>query len=121
MHIITLESCHSTWIFDVRQLRFCRILKGIDVGHRRVSTEWRPYWDLELDPRGRSFTVFLDEARTHLIRTSIHTQSCSHCGGSQTTELSLDDIHRVVAEAAPVQAPILAPIQAPVETPVTTR
>ena len=32
MNIITLESCHSTWIFDPRQLRFCRILRGIAVG-----------------------------------------------------------------------------------------
>ena len=97
MNLITLESCHSTWIFDARQLRYCRIVKGIDVGHRRVSTEWRPYRDLEFDPLGRSFTVFLDEARTHLIRTSIHMQSCGHCGGSQTTELSLEDIRRAVA------------------------
>jgi hypothetical protein len=97
MNIITLESCHSTWIFDARRLRFCRIVRGIDVGHRRVSTEWRPYWDLELDPLGTSFTVFLDESRTRLIRTSLHTQSCNLCGGSQTTELSLEDIHRAVA------------------------
>jgi hypothetical protein len=97
MHIITLESCHSTWIFDPRQLRFCRILRGIAVGRRRISTEWRPYWELEIDPQGRNFTVFLDEARTRLVRASIHTPSCAMCSASPTTELSLEDIHRAVA------------------------
>lgn len=49
MNLITLESCHSTWIFDARQLRFCRVLQGIEVGRRRVSAEWRPYWELDTD------------------------------------------------------------------------
>ena len=97
MHIITLESCHSTWIFDPRQSRFCRILRGITVGHRRISTEWRPYWELEIDPHGRNFTVFLDEARTRLVRASIHNRACVACGESPTTELSLEDIQRAVA------------------------
>ncbi len=97
MNIITLESCHSTWIFDPRQLRFCRILKGIAVGHRRISMEWRPYWELEMDPHGKSFTLFLNESRTRLIRSSIHTQECAQCDGSRTTEISLEDIHREVA------------------------
>ena len=97
MHIITLESCHSTWIFDPRQLRFCRILRCITVGQRRISTEWRAYRELEIDPRGRSFTVFLDEDRTRLVRASIHTQACVTCSASPTTELSLEDVHRAVA------------------------
>ncbi len=97
MNLITLESCHSTWIFDARQLRFWRILKGVAVGHRQISTAWRPYWDLEIDPHGRSFTVFLDEPHTRLIRSSIHVPDCVQCGGSHTTELSLHDIHRAAA------------------------
>jgi hypothetical protein len=97
MHIITLESCHSTWIFDPRQLRYCRILRGITLGQRRISTEWRAYWELEIDPHGRTFTVFLDEARTRLVRASIHTPACVTCGDSHTAELSLDDIHLAVA------------------------
>jgi hypothetical protein len=99
MNIITLDSCHSTWIFDARQLRFCRILRGIAVGQRRISTEWRPYWELEIDPHGRSFTVVLNEARTRLIRSSIHTQGCTDCGSSPTTEVSLEDIERAVASS----------------------
>jgi hypothetical protein len=97
MHIITLESCHSTWIFDPRQLRFCRILRGIAVGQRRISTEWRPYWDLEIDPHGRTFTVFLNEAHTRMVRSSLHTQTCVDCGSSPTAEVSLEDIQRAVA------------------------
>jgi hypothetical protein len=97
MNIITLESCHSTWIFDPRQLRFCRILKGIAHGHRQISTEWRPYWELEIDPGEKDFTVFLNESHTQLIRSSIHSDECVQCGGSHTTELSLENIHRSVA------------------------
>jgi hypothetical protein len=97
MNLIILESCHSTWIFDTRQLRFCRILRGIAIGQRRISTEWRPYWELEIDPHGRNFTIFLNEARTRLVRSCSHTQTGAPCGGSPTTELSLEDIHRAVA------------------------
>ncbi len=97
MHIITLESCHSTWIFDTRQLRFCRILRGIAIGQRRISTEWRPYRDLEIDPHGRTFTVVLNEQRSRLIRSSIHTSACVDCGGSRTSEVSLEDIRGAVA------------------------
>jgi hypothetical protein len=97
MNIITLDSCHSTWIFDTRRLRFCRLLRGIAVGQHRISTEWRPYWELEIDPHGKTFTVVLNDARTRLIRSSIHTPGCGQCGGSPTTELSLKDIQDAVA------------------------
>jgi hypothetical protein len=91
--VLVLESCHSTWIFDPRHLRFRRILKGIEVGHRTVATEWRPYWQVQLDPEGEGFTVFLNSSRTRLIRSWRHTRGCSQCGTSNTVELSLEDIH----------------------------
>jgi hypothetical protein len=97
MNLIVLESCHSTWIFDSRQLRFCRILKGIEVRHRRISTEWRPYWDLEIDQDGESFTISLDEARTRLIRSSGHSPDCLPSAGNETIELSLEHIRHAVA------------------------
>jgi hypothetical protein len=97
MDIITLESCHSTWILSPRHLRFCRILKGIAVGQRPISTEWRPYWDLEIDQPGGTLTLFLNEARTRLIRSSIHTEHCAQCSSFRTTEISLEEIHRAVA------------------------
>ena len=97
MSIIVVDSCHSTWIFEPRQLRFCRIVKGVEVGRRRVSTQWRPYRDLEIDERRGAFTVYLDEERTRLIRSSRHTEGCRACGGYDTMELSLKDIRRAVA------------------------
>src|SRR5580704_9607135 len=54
---LVVQSCHSTWIFDPQHLRFRRILKGIEVGHRSVATEWRPYWKVQLDVEGDGFTV----------------------------------------------------------------
>lgn len=97
MNLIVLESCHSTWIFDSRQLRFCRILRGIQVRHRRISTEWRTYWDLEIDPDAPSFTVYLNEAKTRFIRSSGLSQDGVERGGYKTAELSLEDIDRAVA------------------------
>jgi hypothetical protein len=91
--VVVLESCHSTWVFDPRQLVFCRILKGIGVEHRPVVTEWRPYWQVHLDPQGDGFTVYLNAARTRLLRSWRHTRNCDQCGGSGTAELSLEDIH----------------------------
>ena len=29
MDVVILESCHSTWVFDLARMRFCRILRGI--------------------------------------------------------------------------------------------
>jgi hypothetical protein len=96
LDFIVLDSCHSTWIFDPGSLEFCRILKGIKVGNRPVATEWRSYWQLELDTEAESFTVYLNEARTRLIRSWRHTKNCSQCGRCQTTEPSLDEIHRTL-------------------------
>lgn len=97
MNLVVMESCHSTWIFDCRQLRFCRILKGIEARHRRISTEWRTYWDLEIDPNDASFTVYLNEAQTRLIRSSGHSQDCVPSEASETIELSLEHIRQAVA------------------------
>lgn len=94
--VVVLESCHSTWIFEPGQLAFCRILKGIKVGNRSVTTDWRRYWRLELDTESEGFTVYLNEARTRLIRSWRHTKNCSQCGGSQTNKSSLDEIHRTI-------------------------
>jgi hypothetical protein len=30
MDTVIVESCHSTWVFDLTRMRFCRILKGIE-------------------------------------------------------------------------------------------
>ena len=104
-----LESCHSTWVFDPYRLQFCRILKGIEVACRSVSTEWRPYWQLELDPWAEGFTVYLNASRTRLIRSWRHTRDCAQCGGGETTELSLEDIQRVVHACRSIVTQAMAP------------
>lgn len=93
LDIFVLESCHSTWIFDRRRLEFCRILRGVEVASRSVVTEWRPYWQVELDPEAEGFTVYLNAAGTRLIRSWRHARNCQQCSASETAELSLEDIH----------------------------
>ncbi len=96
MDLIILESCHSTWIFDPDRMQFCRILKGLEVDHRSVSTAWRPYWGLEVDPHSEVFSIHLNESRTRLIQSWRHTEDCAQCGGHETAELSVEDIRRAV-------------------------
>lgn len=94
--VLVLESCHSTWIFDPRRLEFCRILKGVEVAGRSVVTKWRSYWQVQLDPEAEGFTVYLNEAGTRLLRSWRHATNCNQCGASDTAELSLQDVHRVL-------------------------
>jgi hypothetical protein len=94
--VLVLESCHSTWIFDPRRLEFCRILKGVEVAGRSVVTKWRPYWQVQLDPEAEGFTVYLNEAGTRLLRSWRHAANCNQCGASDSTELSLQDVHRIL-------------------------
>jgi hypothetical protein len=92
MEAITLESCHSTWVFDTDRKRFRRILKHIEVAHEPVSTAWRTYYDLQMDPHSESFTVLLNVEGSRLIRSWRHTGECTQCGENVTTQLSLHDI-----------------------------
>ena len=93
MNIVTLESCHSTWIFDAKRMRFCRILKYIEIAQRHVSTEWRPYAHLEICPDTETFCVYLTEDRSRAIRSWLHIGNCAECGDHQTAEPSIDNVH----------------------------
>jgi len=96
MDVITLESCHSTWIFDPDHMRFRRILKDIEVGDHAVSTEWRPYAHLHLESASESFTVFLNPEGSRLIRSWRHTHDCDQCGGHVTAQVSLADLRSAI-------------------------
>ena len=96
MKAITLESCHSTWIFDTNRMRFRRILNDIEIGHRPVSTTWRPYFELQADPTAETFTVILKADRSRLIRSWRHTADCVQCRDHRTGELSLEDVRNAV-------------------------
>ena len=91
------ESCNSTWVFDQEHMRFRRILKGIEVDHRAVFTEWRPYFGLDVADDSEAFTVLLNLEGTRLIRSWRHTGDCDQCGGHVTAELSLEDIQTALA------------------------
>ncbi len=89
---IVLESCHSTWLFDGDRMRFRAVLKGAGIGNRHVTTSWRPYYGLEIDPDSESFVVSLNPEGTRLLRSWRHTRDCEQCGGHVTSEISLDDV-----------------------------
>lgn len=91
---LVLESCHSTWLFDTGDRRFCRVLKGPHIGSS-VATDWRHYDRLVLHPDSDAFVVFLDASGTRLLRSWRHTSRCEQCGGNVTAELSLADLRRV--------------------------
>ena len=77
---VVLDSCHSTWIFEVSSMRFQRLLKGIPGDPRTVATAWRPYHRVEVDPGSETFAVMLDGEGTRWIRSWRHTLDCAQCG-----------------------------------------
>jgi hypothetical protein len=97
MDYITVDSCHSRWVFDTEHRRFRRVVKGLGFGERMPMTEWRPYHKLDLDQHSDSFVVVLDDAGTRVLWSWRHVGAvCPHCGEAGTEELSLADIAQVV-------------------------
>lgn len=94
---LVLDSCHSTWLFDVVQHRFRRVLKGLDVDPALAATDWRPYERLELAEGSEAFVVVLDPSGTRRIRSWRHVADCEQCEGEGevTSELSLEDLRRL--------------------------
>jgi hypothetical protein len=96
MDYITLDSCHSRWVFDTEHRRFRRILKGLGSEERTLTTEWRPYFGLHLDPYSDSFVVMLNDTDTRMLRSWRHMDGvCPQCGARGTEELSLAEIAQV--------------------------
>jgi hypothetical protein len=93
--LLVLDSCHSTWLFDVAAKRFRRILKGLDVDPSLAATDWRDYERLELSETSEAFVVVENAAGTRRIRSWRHVDGCEQCEGESTVELSLDDIRRL--------------------------
>jgi hypothetical protein len=92
---LVLDSCHSTWLFDVTNKRFRRALKGLDVDPSVAATDWRPYERLELSEGTEAFVVVLNAAGTRRIRSWRHVDGCEQCEGERTGELSLEDLRRL--------------------------
>ena len=92
--LLVLDSCHSTWLFDVPAKRFRRILKGLDVDPSLAATDWRAYERLELSEGSDAFVVVLNAAGTRRIRSWRHVDGCEQCEGERTAELSVEDIRR---------------------------
>jgi len=91
-NLLVLESCHSTWLFDPVEHKFCRLMKD----NKSVATEWVAYDKLVVHEDSDAFVVFLDESGTKLLRSWRHTDHCEQCGGNATAELSLADLQKVM-------------------------
>ena len=90
---ITVDSCHSRWVFDTGRLCFRRVPKGPGLEVLMAMTQWRPYHELLIDPDSDSFVVVLNGAGTRMLRSWRHTEAvCPQCGTSRTEELALDTV-----------------------------
>jgi hypothetical protein len=79
--MITLDSCHSRWVFDTDRMRFRRVLRGPDLELRTVTTEWRPYFELHIEENSDSFVVTLNADGTRMLRSWRHLDgNCPNCG-----------------------------------------
>jgi hypothetical protein len=93
--LLVLDSCHSTWVFDLGAKRFRRVLKGLDVDPSLAATDWRSYERLEIPEGSDAFTVVLNRSGTRRIRSWRHLDGCQQCEGERTVELSLEDLRRL--------------------------
>jgi hypothetical protein len=76
-----LESCHSTWAFDPAQGVFRRTVRDLTMSDgSAVTTQWRPYFGLDLDWEHGYFVVWLTPDHSRLLRARRHTPSCALCG-----------------------------------------
>ncbi len=96
MSEIVIESCHSTWIIDLDNQRFRRVVKG--VATLATATDWQPCYGVEVDLQSESFVVILNEDGTRLLRSWRHVEQCAQCGGEATSELSLRDLRRALSD-----------------------
>ena len=96
MEEIIIESCHSTWIIDMENSRFRRLVKGSSHHATPASTEWQACYGVEIDPLSESFVVLLNPEGTRLLRSWRHVEHCAQCGGEATSELSLRDLRSAV-------------------------
>ena len=93
---LVVESCHSRWIFDAKNRRFRRVLKGPHLV-QPVSTEWRAFDRLVFSEDSDAFLVFLDALGSRVLRSWRHVGPCARCGEQLTTEMSLEDLYRAMA------------------------
>ena len=91
-----LESCHSLWIFEPGRARFRRVPRGTRLDMPSPENEWTRYYRLDIDPTSGAFSVGLNEDDTRVLRSWIHSESCRHCAGDQTGEISLEALRRAV-------------------------
>ena len=96
MEEVIIESCHSTWIIDLGNSRFRRIVKDSSHYAAPASTDWQECYGVEIDPLSESFVVLLNPEGTRLLRSWRHVEHCSQCGGEATSELSLRDLRTAV-------------------------
>lgn len=93
--LLVLDSCHSTWVFDIEGRRFRRVLKGLDVDPALAATDWRTYERLELAEGSEAFVVVLNHSGTRRLRSWRHVDGCDQCDDERTVELSVEDVQRI--------------------------
>lgn len=81
-----IESCHSTWFFDVEARRFLRVPKSTAIDLVSLAGPWGEYLDLELRPGG-SFVVMLGPDATRRLRAWRHVDPCRLCSSQFTSEV----------------------------------
>jgi hypothetical protein len=89
-----IESCNSTWVFDVAGGRFRRVPRGTSIDLPTTAADWERYVKLEIDVESDAFLVTLNDAGTRLLRSYRHTEPCAQCDPQATRELSLEAIRR---------------------------
>jgi len=88
-----IDSCHSIWVIDTEDSRFCRLPRGSRVDLTTLRGDWEPYYDFEVHDDGAHVLV-VNPSRTRLLRFWKHTDPCPHCASDRTEELSVQPVDK---------------------------
>jgi hypothetical protein len=96
---LVFESCHSLWLFDTEQHRYCRVLRASHAGSVPPASQWEPYSRLEVEEASERFVASLNAEGTRQIQSWRHIGPCEACDQNATRELSIEEIHRALLSA----------------------
>lgn len=85
---IELVSCHSDWVFDLERKKFLRLPRGGAKKERLHFGEntWADFDELSIDADTGEFVVYLNAAKSHMLRSFQHGEPCERCSEQSLSE-----------------------------------
>ena len=89
MDVERVDSCHSLWLLDRDQQRYCRLPAGSKADRSALEGAWEPLYGVEVEADG-AYVLALNRSRSRLLRFWRHADPCPHCAAERTEEFALE-------------------------------